>query len=374
MLPKISFFPVGNGDMTLIELESGRKILIDINIRVAADDPNDETLDVAEMLRKRLKRDSNGRPYVDVMLLSHPDEDHCRGLAKHFHLGVPEEWSEKTNKIFIRELWSSPMVFRRASKNYTLCDDAKAFNKEAKRRVKKFREECDVIDGERILILGEDENGKTDDLEDILVRVDETFSQINGQHDWSISARLLAPLPKDDDEQEEKLSKNKSSTIIQFSISEEQCFFLTGGDAEVEIWEKLWQRHQYRADWLSYDILLAPHHCSWRSLSYDSWSDKGKNAEVCKDARRALAQAKTGATVVSSSKPVKAEDSDPPCIRAKCEYEDITSTKRGSFKCVGDSSDIMEFEITRYGPCLKRKTAATVVGSGSIGKQPLAHG
>ena len=54
MTSKISFFPVGNGDMTLIETESKRKILIDMNIRAAADDPDDETPDVAEMLRERL--------------------------------------------------------------------------------------------------------------------------------------------------------------------------------------------------------------------------------------------------------------------------------------------------------------------------------
>ena len=36
----LSFFSVGNGDMTLLELESGRKVLIDLNIRVAADDPD----------------------------------------------------------------------------------------------------------------------------------------------------------------------------------------------------------------------------------------------------------------------------------------------------------------------------------------------
>ena len=35
MTATITFFPVDNGDMTLIELESGRKILMDVNIRVA---------------------------------------------------------------------------------------------------------------------------------------------------------------------------------------------------------------------------------------------------------------------------------------------------------------------------------------------------
>src|SRR5271157_6512505 len=89
MAAKITFFPVGNGDMTLITLgdASGTTILIDCNIREAADDPEDKTRDAAKDLRQRIKRDANGRPYVDVFLQSHPDEDHCRGLRNHFYLG-----------------------------------------------------------------------------------------------------------------------------------------------------------------------------------------------------------------------------------------------------------------------------------------------
>ena len=91
--PTIRFFPVGNGDMTLVVFESGRKLLIDMNIRTAADDPDDDTPDVAEELRGYLTRDNADRLYVDALLLSHPDEDHCRGLKRHFHLGKPEDWS-----------------------------------------------------------------------------------------------------------------------------------------------------------------------------------------------------------------------------------------------------------------------------------------
>ena len=40
---KTVHFRVANGDMTLVELESGRCILVDINIRAAADDPDDDT-------------------------------------------------------------------------------------------------------------------------------------------------------------------------------------------------------------------------------------------------------------------------------------------------------------------------------------------
>ena len=102
------------------------------------------------------------------------------------------------------------MVFRRASKNHILCDDAKAFNAEARRRVKRFRDGTGSIgDGDRILILGEDEDGKTDDLGSILVRVGQTFSCINGHDDTSMEALLLGPQPRTDDEEEETLSKNK---------------------------------------------------------------------------------------------------------------------------------------------------------------------
>lgn len=387
MVARICFFAVGNGDMALIELESGRKILIDVNIRAAADDPDDDTPDVAKELRGRLTRDAQGRLYVDALLLSHPDQDHCRGLNRHFHLGPPGEWSKAADKIFVRELWSSPLVFRRASSQHVLCDDAKAFNTEARRRVARFRETGGGIgDGDRILILGEDEDGKSDDLTAILVKVDETFSRVNGEYDYSMTTRLLAPGSKKDDRGEEELrSKNHSSTILRFSLlaggKADAGRLLTGGDAEVAIWERLWDRHASNADWLSYDILLAPHHCSWHSLSYDSWSDLGEKAKVNAKARNALAQTRKGAAIVASSNPIEDDGNDPPCIRAKREYEALAKDAGGSFRCVGEypsakKPETMEFEIGADGPRLKSKPmkAAAIVGAGSVGSQPLGHG
>ena len=83
-------------------------------------------------------------------------------------------------------MWSSPIVFRRASRDHTLCEDAKAWNVEARRRVKYYRDGHPVTDGERILILGEDEDGKTSDLTAILVKIDDTFSRVNGAEDESL--------------------------------------------------------------------------------------------------------------------------------------------------------------------------------------------
>ena len=386
MRAKVMFFPVGNGDMVLVTTESGRRILIDVNIRTAADDPDDDTPDVARFLRDRLERDSEGRWYLDALIVSHPDKDHCTGLRKHFHLGPPGEWSATSDKILIRELWSSPMVFRRASRRNILCDDARAFNAEARRRVRRYRAVGQAVgDGDRILILGEDEDGRTDDLDAILVRVDEEFARVNGTEDDSMTARLLGPLPSEDGDDDEMLSKNNSSTILRFTLTgagkPDKCRFLTGGDAEVAIWERLWKRHRWSADWLSYDLLQAPHHCSWHSLSYDSWSKEGEDAEVCQDARDALAQTRTGATIVASSNPIKDDDSDPPCIRAKREYETIGSGATGSFICAGEepsetSPGVLEFEVGLHGVrrCTSLLDRSTVRGPGTIGRHLQGHG
>lgn len=388
MIAKLNFFPVDNGDMTLIELESGERILIDVNIRVAADESNDSTPDVVGMLREKLKRDRQGRLYVDVFLLSHPDQDHCRGLEKHFHLGSPDTYRKSEDKIFIREIWSSPMVFRRASRTLTLCEDAKAFNTEARRRVKYFRENyfAGVGDGDRIQIMGEDENGKTDDLGLILVKVGDLVTKVNGSFDSSMTARLLGPIPKfDSEEEEEALAKNRSSVILSFDLTgggnNAACRFLTAGDAEVAVWERLWIEHHQHPDWLQYDILQTPHHCSWRSLSHDSWSELGTKAQVSFYAKQALSQGRKGAVIVASCKPISANDSDPPCIGAKREYEAIAKNVSGSFQCTGEyptktSPRIMEFEIGINGPRLRSLMMGDLSprSPGIITRQPLGHG
>ncbi len=383
-----TFFPVSNGDMTLIRLDNGQTIIIDLNIRGAADDDDDDTPDVASDLRDRLKRDKQGRLYVDAFLLSHPDQDHITGLRNHFHLGPPGEWSNDEDKIFIREMWSSPIVFRRASPNHTLCDDAKAWAKEARRRVALFREDgFDTAEGDRILIMGEDVDGKTDDIPGIVVKLDDIFSACNRAEDGAFEARLLGPLTAADDEEKEELEKNDSSVILRFALAgggvSDKCRFLTGGDAGVAIWKRLWQRHgKKNADWLTYDLLQTPHHCSWRSLSFDRWSELGEKVKVDPDARNALSQTCKGAVIVASSKPIKKDDDNPPHERAKREYNDILGGDSERFYCTdeywADENQSLEFEIKASGITRKLAKAAALaapaLGIGATAAHARPHG
>jgi hypothetical protein len=380
---KSEHFRVDNGDMALFILESGRRVLADINIRAAADDPDDDTPDVARQLRDRLEklgRDAQGRLYVDAFLSSHPDTDHIRGLKKHFHLGPPGEWSKSADKIVIREMWSSPVVFRRASKDHVLCDDALAWCAEARRRVRVFEGGGQVTDGDRIKILGEDIDGKTDKLGAILVKTDDLFSTICGVFDTTFEARLLAPLIAKDEEEEEIITKNNSSVIMRLDLKVNgltQGRYLQGGDADVGVWDRIWDHNKNHQSWLEYDVLIAPHHCSWHCLSYDNWSEMGEDAQVSQPARNALGQARSGALIIASSKRVTDDDSDPPCVRAKREYEAILEPKSGEFRWVGDgaSDEPLVIEVLTAGPKVKRAVfAATVAAGTGIGSQPFAHG
>ncbi|MEQ4575870.1 MAG: metallohydrolase [Gammaproteobacteria bacterium] len=389
MNPTLTFFPVGNGDMALVKLLDGATILIDCNIRKAADDPADkETRDVAKDLRARLPRDANGRPYVDAFLLSHPDKDHCTGLCRHFHLGPLEDYADDNKpdaekKIVIREMWSSPIVFRRASKIHVLCDDAKAWASEARRRVKHFRDNGSAGEGDRILILGEDKDGKTDGLEAILVKSGEKIARLNGTANSYFEAHLLAPsLVCDDDEEVELRAKNQSSVILNFDIvashvGMNRYRFLTAGDAEVAIWERLWERYKDEPEVLEYDILETPHHCSWHVLSWDSWSDCGEDAEVSDAARSALGQARYGAKIIASSKPIKDEDGDPPCTRAKREYESILDPVYGKFYCTGETphwwaTAPIDIDITAAGPKVRESATATAAAASAAAAAPRA--
>ena len=240
----------------------------------------------------------------------------------------------------------------------------------AVRRVKFFRDNDAASDGDRILILGEDVDGKTDDLDEILIKVDEVFNRICGSEDDSFESRLFAPMHAADEEEEELLTKNNSSVVMRMELkvgSQTSARYLIGGDAEVAIWDRIWDRNRKVADRLLYDVLIAPHHCSWHSLSYDSWSEHGEDAEVSASARNALGQASNKARIISSSCEIVDDDNDPPCIRAKREYEDILEAVGGHFHCLGDGNDIEPLVLNINAPAKKaesllRKPAAAAAG------------
>jgi Cft2 family RNA processing exonuclease len=81
MDPRITYFPVGNGDCSLITLSDNTQIVIDCNTTAEASDENDASrYDVHAHLLQFGKRLDGKIPHVDVFILTHADQDHCRGF------------------------------------------------------------------------------------------------------------------------------------------------------------------------------------------------------------------------------------------------------------------------------------------------------
>ncbi|EPL0755136.1 metallohydrolase, partial [Pseudomonas aeruginosa] len=142
-----------------------------------------------------------------------------------------------------------------------------------------------------------------------------------------------------------------------------------------------WQRHEAETEVLEYDIMQTPHHCSWHSLSYDSWSKCGEKAKLDADARKALSQTRDGAVIVASCKPIKADDSDPPCIRAKREYVEIVEEAKGEFYCTGEypsekSVEPLVFTVTSQGvqPPSKKEAGSKAAAVITSARTPMPHG
>jgi hypothetical protein len=381
----ITYFPIGNGGMKLLRLNDRNEttILKDINIR----DPSaseEDICDVSQELRDRLPKDSKDRPYVDAFILTHHHDDHLRGLQEHFHLGVIDDYTEPKDdeqaKIIIRELWSTPKFWKQVSENYPLSDDAKAFNKEMKRRVKLFQKNKTIQDeGNRAIILGKDVDGKTEGLEEIVRDIDCFFSKVNERDITSkLEIFLLGPLEQQQNEPDEDFDKkNRQSIVMQMNIKEGSYsnLILMCADAECLVWDTLWDKYRY-TERLKYNLLSIPHHCSWHSLSYDSQSECD-DPKVCRNAKLALSQAKSGASLIAQSKPIKNDDDDPPSKAAKDEY--LTITER--FFCIDEQpkegkAEPLEFNLTGGGPQqkgIKEKSKLAVAALAST-KESYPHG
>ena len=380
----ITFFPVGdkNGGMTLIKLNDTKKttyILIDCSI---GDELIADHCDVNQELRKRLPTE-NERPYIDAFILTHRHEDHVKGFQKHFHLGSLEEYDDNEDelKIVIKELWSSHNFWKPSSEKYKLCANAKAFNKEMKRRVELFKNTKRIqLEGNRAIIIGKDPEGRTDNLKNINYDIGDTFTKIN-ERKTNISGYIISPIEQQENEDTECFTdKNRQSVVIQFNIK--QNFYnnklLLAADAECLVWETLWEKYKNNKTKLEYDILTAPHHCSWHSLSYDSQSED-ENPQVCDDAKKALSQCKNGAFIVSQSKIIKKSDEDPPSEAAKKEYLGIVEKEQ--FICTNaypnkNKPEPLEFNLTNNGLQKKgiKEKSRTATAAALSTRESYPHG
>jgi len=377
----VIFWPVGTGDSTSLVLKPGELIMqIDLRHLEKADDSDEPEWPILDYLVKSLPK-KNGRPYLALFVLTHPDKDHIQGFA------------ELIKKVDIGELWHTPKVFRDQSDEEAMCDDAKVFRKEADRRRKAILASPNAIkSGDRLRIIGHD---------DILA--EEKYKELPdhcksrpGEKVWHVDGNDLAEhfqafihAPFKDDQAKDKNNTSLSLNVVLFEGKKYGQFFFFG-DREYptikkifEITEETKTKESDNTPYLYWDVMLCSHHCS-KAVMY--WQDEGDEDEVKKKDILAYfekySREKNGFIVSSShSQFTNGKGDNPPHKKARDCYSEIV--KPGQFICTHEypskkepaplvytvDKDGFDFDDTRTKSQGLSGLAATVTASRG-GEQP----
>ena len=305
------FWPVGTGDSTTIAVTDGVFLQVDLRHMKSADEEDDPHTPIVDRLVELLPQ-VNGKPYLPVFALTHPDEDHCLGF------------DDLLKRVNIGELWFTPRIFREYKKD--LCDDAQAFRKEAERRVKKtIQQKGGVASGDRVRIIGYDDLLEEEEYEGFprerLTIPGNEIVELDGE-DQSDYFRAFVHAPFKDDAASER---NDTSLALQVTLyqDDKSARVLLLGDLCYPIIRRIFDRSE--DDDLAWNVMLAPHHCS-KSVMY--WQDEDEDKESLKqdilDDMEEVAD--DPGYIVASSEPVPKSNKsgdNPPHAKAKSRYEEI---------------------------------------------------
>ena len=110
---------------------------------------------------------------------------------------------------------------------------------------------------------------------------------------------------------------------------------------------------------MTFDLLLAPHHCSWHAVSTEDTHTGNPDTVI----EEFLEKSKENAYVVSSSKAIKRNNDNPPSYRAKNVYiKHLKDVDR--FKCTAEYPNAgnpkpLTFKITGQGFSIKSIATVT---------------
>jgi hypothetical protein len=316
----IMFWPVGTGDSTTIVVDDDHVVQVDLHDMAQADLDGAVVTPVVDELAACLpKRD--GRPYLAVFALTHADQDHCRGFA------------DLLEAVTIGELWATPRLWREYEDTDTvICDDARAFQEEAERRVRATRAAAgrgeQPQSGDRILVVGydsdRDQHAYADLPGEYLTGPGHVVTLLDGD-DMSAVFEAFIHAPFADDC---AAARNETSLALQVTLrdpSGADGTVLLLGDLAHDTIMKIFDYSEAhgREDRLAWDILLTPHHCS-KHVMY-------RDGELQQDVLDALERhAREHAVIVASSMPVPARNDagdNPPHAKAKARYLQIVDSE-----------------------------------------------
>ncbi|GAA4422355.1 hypothetical protein [Bremerella cremea] len=366
---RMTFYPLGNADCCLIDLENEKKILFDFGDQGDPDDLYDKRIDLCATLRKNME--DAGKDTYDVVAITHLDDDHTCKADTFFHLDYAKKYQGE-GRFKIEVLWVPAGVITETRNG--LGDGAKALQAEARHRLKK---------GYGIRVFSRPAALK-DWLEDNDLTIEEREHLITDAGNVAEELTLLGDgieffvhSPFATRQNGALFDRNRDSLVMQatFEIGGAQTKAILGSDADHNAWTEIvditkYHNREYRLEW---DIFKLPHHCSYLSIGPEKGEDKTapvENVEWLFETK-----GNDRCIIVSPSKPipVKGTDEDddpqPPHRQAKKYYcEEVVNPKDGEWKVTMEhpskgKPEPIAIEIDSNGATLKK---AAALGAASL--------
>lgn len=328
----VRFFPVGNGDCSLLIVGETR-ILVDLSPRIKSGDPHYDLEGTREALLPLVQR-TDGRYEVNAFVSTHPHKDHLLEADELLHLGHPDDYEPSDEKIFVEEIIYAPASF--AAVDDELQEDAEALQHEIDRRIAAGNQSGNMVSA----LIGPDDTEPGCDRSFKAGEEIDSFG-VTGS-DEGVSAFVYAPRGALDPQ-----DRNEVCAVLQFRVtpsgSVSPIRILFGGDSPWEVWESIHAEEDLDA--FTFDLLLAPHHCS-HSVFAESSEDEASSKVI-----DLFEHKQDQAKIVSSSFAIDS-DKTPPSPQAAAIYKEIADSS--NFYCTGQYPDENQlkpivFEITEDG-------------------------
>lgn len=318
-----TFFPIGNADTCLIELENGRRALFDFADMRNADDEEDKRCDLEKELRDRLGDDKE----IDVVAFTHLDTDHCKRAKEVFWLEHAEKYQDN-DRIKIKTMWvPATAILEEGVKG-----QARALRAEARHR---------FIEGKGIRVFG-----RPDALDDFLKERDidpakrrnlisdagTLCPEFNLAHD---GAEFFVLAPFAEHCEDDTYKRNDTAIFMQatFQVGDRLSRLILSADVGHEVIDDIIRitRKKGHGDRLIWDVNNVPHHTSYLSLAAEKGKDKTEPGERLKWLYET--QGQKGGLLVSTSCPIPDDDESdqPPHRQAANYYKGVAKDLGGEF-------------------------------------------
>ena len=132
-MPRVTFYPVGNGDTSQIVLNNGKRLIFDYHHQKKSEEEGSTDFNLKKHLTDELK--AVQRAEVDVLALTHGDDDHIRNSTEFFELRHAVKY-QGNGRIKVKELWVPAAMILEEGTNDQQTNEVIIWRQEARHRLR----------------------------------------------------------------------------------------------------------------------------------------------------------------------------------------------------------------------------------------------